>query len=209
METALARASLYNFLAAAFGDPPTPELIAAWVKTLPDLKPAPLDEMRRAYTRLLVGPGAGYAPPYASVYLEPPGNGKPTLWGPRAVAVEALYRQAGLEVTSGQPRVPDHLALELQFMQHLCAREADAVVCGEPDEAGQWRGRQHGFLRDHLLPWLPLFVTRLSKVEAHPVYRALAVITLAFVQTEITPAEDAGRASEFDVEALVGSSQSG
>src|SRR3990170_4516351 len=108
MAAALAYASLYNFLASAFGDPPTPELIAAAANLLPGTPTPPLDELRRAHTRLLVGSGTGYAPPYASIYLHPPGNGKPQLWGPEAIAVEALYREVGLEIAPGQPRVPDH-----------------------------------------------------------------------------------------------------
>ncbi len=194
METALARASLYNFLAAAFGDPPTSELIAAWEKTLPGMRLAPLDELRLAYTRLLVGPGPEYAPPYASVHLHPPASGKPLLWGPEATVVEAIYREAGVEIAPGQPRVPDHLALELQFMQHLCAREADATAHSATEEAAEWRERQRAFLCNHLWPWLPRFVVRVSDVDAHPVYRALAVFTLAFVQSEMT--------SEYGVESL-------
>lgn len=187
METSLARASLYNFLAAAFGDPPTPQMMEAWVKTVPGLRPAPLDEMSQAYTRLLVGPGADYAPPYASLYLNPSSNGKPQLWGAEAAAVEALYGEAGVEIAPGQPRVPDHLALELQFMQHLCAREADAEVRGDSAQAVEWRERQRAFLRDHLWPWLPQFVARLSNTqdEARAVYRALAAFMLAFVQSEV------------------------
>jgi TorA maturation chaperone TorD len=184
METALARASLYNFLAAGFGDLPMPEWVAAVKGMLPEAETAPLDELRRAYTRLLIGPGTGYAPPYASVYLNPPANGKPQLWGPEAVTVESIYREAGLAIAPGQPRVPDHLALEMQFMQHLCAREVDAELRGESEEAAVWRDRQHSFLRDHLWPWLPRFAARASEVEAHPTYRALAEFAVAFIRSE-------------------------
>ncbi|HBY92788.1 MAG: molecular chaperone TorD family protein [Ardenticatenaceae bacterium] len=189
MEITLARASLYNFLAATFGDPPTAELITTVAEMMPDVELSPLGELHRAYTRLFVGPGAGYVPPYASVSLDQPVNGKQQLWGPEATAVEARYREAGLEVAPGQPRVPDHLALELQFMQHLCTREADADMRGDAVEAAQWRERQQTFLRDHLWPWLPRFVARLSQVEAHPMYRALADFALAFIESEITHPE--------------------
>jgi TorA maturation chaperone TorD len=190
METTLARASLYNFLAAAFGDPPTLEWVAAMKDVLPEAQTGSLDELRRAYTRLLIGPGAGYAPPYASIYLNPPANGKPQLWGPEAVAVEAIYREAGLDIAPGQPRVPDHLTLEMQFMQHLCAREIDADLRGESKETARWRERQCVFLRDHLWPWLPRFASRVSEVEAHPIYRTLADFALAFVETEINLSGD-------------------
>ncbi len=189
IETALARASLYNFLAAAFGDLPTPALITALTAILPETVSASLDELQRAYTRLLIGPGTGYVPPYASVYLDPPLNGKPQLWGRETTRVEALYGEAGLEVVQGQSRVPDHLALELQFMQHLCAREANAERRGEAEEAARWREIQCAFLRDHLSPWLPRFVERLSQVKAHPIYRALADFAIAFVQSEIASSQ--------------------
>jgi TorA maturation chaperone TorD len=197
METALARATLYNFLAAAFGDPPTSELVAAATDILPGIPPAPLNDLHRAYTSLLVGPGLGYTPPYASVYLYPQGNGsKPQLWGQEAVAVEAIYQEAGLEIAPGQSRVPDHLALELQFMQHLCAREADAQARGDVVEASTWRSRQRAFLHDHLWLWLPQFIARLSRTETHPFYRALADFTLSFVQSEISFPEDAQPSKE-------------
>lgn len=185
METALARASLYNFLAAAFGDLPTPELMATAKEVLPNVAPAPLDEVCKAYTRLLIGPGAGYAPPYASVYLDPPLNGKPQLWGPAAIAVDSIYREADLEIAPGQPRVPDHLALELQFMQHLCARQAEAQARGKLEEAARWRERQHTFLHDHLWPWLPRFAERAAEAGTHPVYQLLVEFTVSFVQSEI------------------------
>ena len=185
--TAIARATLYNCLAAAFGDPPTARSAAAWAKMQPSLPAAPLEDVQRAYTALLVGPGQGYVPPYASIYLHPAESGKRQLWGPAAEAVEALYTEAGLAIAPGQPRVPDHLALELQFMQHLCAREADAEVRGDVTEAGAWRERQQAFLRVHLWPWLPRFASRLADAAtaAHPIYRGLTRLLLAFVHSDL------------------------
>lgn len=184
-EIALARAMLYNLLAASFGDPPTLQLLQAWKQTLPEAAEVTLDEVRRAYTRLLVGPGDGYAPPYASFYLEPSVGGKPLLMGAEAVAVEQLYRQVGLEIAPGHPRLPDHLALELQFMQHLCSREAAALNLADWSAAHRWRKMQQDFLQNHLSPWLPAFAQKVYAVGAHPLYRALVELTLEFVQSEI------------------------
>lgn len=185
METALARASLYNFLSAVFGDPPTADLLTAAGEMLRDLPPATLDELHQAFTRLLIGSGKGYAPPYASVYLHPTSDSKPRLWGVEAIAVEAVYRECGLSIVPGWPRVPDHLALELQFMQHLCAREANAITGGELEDAARWRELQQAFLRDHLWSWLPRFVRRLSEVRAHHFYLALANFMLEFIRSEL------------------------
>lgn len=187
MEDALARASIYNFLAAVFGDPPAADLLTTSIALLPDLPPATLEELSLAYTRLLIGPGKDYAPPYASIYLPPTSDSKPQLWGQEAVAVEAIYLECGLEAAAGQPRVPDHLALELQFMQHLCAREANARGRGENEEAARWRQHQLIFLCDHLWPWLPRFVRRLMEVKAHPFYLAMADFMLEFIRSELEP----------------------
>ncbi len=185
METALARAALYNLLAASFGDLPTPQLLTAWKEILPEAADASLDEMRLAYTRLLLGPAEGYAPPYASIYLEAESRGgKPLLMGAEAAAVGELYQQAGLEIAPGQPRLPDHLALELQFMQHLCSCEANALNQQNEQEANRWRAMQQDFLQNHLLSWLPAFVEKVNAVGAHPLYRALVELTLEFVRSE-------------------------
>lgn len=182
IEAALARASLYNFFAAVFGDLPTPELLAALQAVVPEVSGVTLDELRQAYTATLVGPGAKFTPPYASIYLESTTGAKPLLWGGEAVMVEGLYRKAGLEIAPGQPRVPDHLALELQFMQHLCSRQADALARGEAATALDCHTQENDFLRHHLLTWLPLFVERLAGAGAHPVYLKLAELALAFAQ---------------------------
>ena len=93
-------------------------------------------------------PGPDYVPPYGSVYRDgpngPPGTwqGRPTLWGPSSVAVAQAYREAGLALAPGGPQVPDHIGLELQFMQHLCACEAGALSRGrtmQPQPGGRGR----------------------------------------------------------------------
>jgi TorA maturation chaperone TorD len=185
IETALAYASLYNFLAAAFGNPPTAEWLAVFAQVMPEVAPVSLAEWQRAYTQVLVGPGADYVPPYASLYLQPASNGKALLWGPEASLVEAIYGEAGLDIAPGQPRVPDHLALELQFMQHLCAREVDAEARGGTAEALDWRTRRHAFLREHVLTWLPLFAERMSNAGAQPLYRELTQFTIDCVHSEL------------------------
>lgn len=216
---ALGRAELYNFLAAVFSEPPaerwvaelataderglgeglaaalalvaTPDEMEALVAWATSGDPARLrDELAQAYTRLLLGPGPGYVPPYGSVYRDgpdgPPGTwqGRPTLWGPSTTAVAQAYHEAGLAVAPGGPQVPDHLGLELQFMQHLCACEAAAVGRGESAEADAWRVRQGTFLREHLLPWVPGFCARVDADGAHLFYRLIVRLTAAFLEGE-------------------------
>ncbi|MDP1624744.1 MAG: molecular chaperone TorD family protein [bacterium] len=185
MEYTLARAALYNFFAAAVGDAPTPALAATAREMSPDLPSIGLDELQLEYTRLLIGPGKHYTPPYASIHLHSPQEGKALLWGTEATVVEDIYRAAGLKIETGQPRVPDHLALELQFMHHLCACEANSATQGQVEEAALWRSQQQTFLRERLLTWLPGFVKKIKQAQTLPFYGKVGEITLEFLQTEL------------------------
>ena len=185
MENILASAALYKFFARVFGEQPTPDLLVTLQEMFPDLMPVSLETLQKEYTSLLVGPSDHYAPPYASIYLHSPQNGKAYLWGPEASAVEELYRVAGLEIAPKQLRVPDHLALELQFLHHLCACAANSDIHGQQEETAQWSRQQKAFLQEHLLPWLPSFVEKLKLAQPHPFYGAVGEILFGFLQTEL------------------------
>lgn len=189
--TAVARAALYGLLSAVFSAPPSAELLARLAAALPpDLlaeaglgsanaagnRPAD-DELAVAFTRLMVGPGKGYVPPYGSVYLDPPATGhRPQLWGPSTMAALEMYRAAGLEPVGGQ--MPDHLAVELKFMQTLCEQEASAAA------VARWRRLQADFLRDHLGRWAPAWAAAAGSAAEHPFYRAMARLLVQFLEDE-------------------------
>lgn len=198
---ALARANLYGFLAAVFGGPPSAELLAtvrgeALASTLRELGLASAalpagqaaaeptqEELAVAFTRLMVGPGKGYVPPYGSVYLDPPAIGRrPLLWGPSTVAIGELYRTADLELSPGQ--IPDHLGVELAFMQHLCAREAHAATMADNNAVEQVRSLQAAMLHDHLGRWVPLWAVAVAQTKPHPFYAAMVRLLVSFLAWE-------------------------
>lgn len=210
---ALARANLYGFLSAVFSAPPSAELLATLRDgSLPDIlgepgwasaggpsvgfgdaEPAP-EELAVAFTRLMVGPGGGYVPPYGSIYLDREGRtselsgdfegrdrrgDRAQLWGPSTVAMGQLYRSAGLALVNGQ--VPDHLGIELAFMHHLCAREANAAAEGDGAAVEQWRSRQVAVLHDHLGRWVPSWAAAVEWAAAHPFYAAMTRLAAEFL----------------------------
>jgi TorA maturation chaperone TorD len=207
--TALARAGLYNFLAASFGEPPTDEHVGAlcesgaipllvskgiggdglrtWGKAL---RPDRLAfELSAAYSQAFLRPHPQRSPLLASDYIQP----APPLeavaamslsHGPAAEAVEAAYREAGLVVGGDGPIAPQHLSVELQFMHHCAACEAAAWGDGDPGRAGLWRRRQSRFLSNHLRQWAGGLADGLTRAEAHPYYRALADLTVRFLSAD-------------------------
>lgn len=191
MDTPREKQLLFNLLAAAFLEPPT----AGLVETLQPLLgkeslTASFSDLEggRAFTRLLVGPGEGYVPPYASIYVNAVPHEKPLLRGAEAAAAQAEYAAAGLELAPGGQQLPDHLGIELQFLAHLCRLEAEARETGDESAAQTWRARRADFIRQHLLNWLPAFAGRLQAASAHPCYVRLTTFLIQCLTQEASEA---------------------
>jgi len=216
---ALARANIYNFLSTVYTEPPSGRLLdglrtgvvgQALAAVTPDVRVEALaawvesrergelqQELAREYTRLFVGPGRGYIPPYESVQVDTPysgqhGNSRPEdhrsgrlLCGPSMVAVQHAYAAAGLAIDPDQGEVPDHIGLELQFMHHLCNREAEAWNQGDAGAALEWRTRQRSFLIEHLRTWVPKFCAQVQAITNQPYYQAMAAVTIAFIESDL------------------------
>ena len=116
-------------------------------------------DLKRAYTRLFLGPGRPIAHPYESVYVEG------QLLGEAAVQVAESYAEAGLRLSMSECELPDHISLELAFMAYLAAQEEE-----DPATADLWRQFQHNFLFEHLAHWLPQFCEKVEKSNAHLFY---------------------------------------
>ncbi|MCO5207142.1 MAG: molecular chaperone TorD family protein [Anaerolineae bacterium] len=74
------------------------------------------------------------------------------------------------------PSEPDHIGNEMALLAFLAGSEADATVAEKPIVARQMQAKQHELLMNHVLPWLPSFLTAL-RVNGHPFYVALADLT--------------------------------
>jgi TorA maturation chaperone TorD/Pyruvate/2-oxoacid:ferredoxin oxidoreductase delta subunit len=129
--------------------------------------------LEQEFTRLFLGPGRPVAHPYESVYREGRTMGDTTLDVRRRLA------KAGL-APNGQT-LPDHISIELAFMAHLAAREAQAWDDGDDKGALDYLARQASFMRDHLGTWLPQFCRRVLVGRPHAHYADLARRAKAFV----------------------------
>lgn len=99
-------------------------------------------------------------PPYASLFLDEDAM----LNGPHAERVEMAYRRAGFEILPEWRAGPaDHLGIELHFLAHLFERD-DAAA--------------RAFLNEQLLPWAPVGLLAIARVESARFYPRLAAFTL-------------------------------
>jgi len=170
---------------------------AAQVRAAGEPQKAKLD-LRVEYARLFVGPAALPCPPYGSVYRERPGKDQLGLvMGESTVAVKNLYREAGLEMSTGT-QLPDHISVELEFMHYLCREEA-ARRESKTTAAGEFMDFQGRMLKEHLGLWVPEFTALVGQSTEHDFYRALANLTSAYVELEIGRIDDLkAKAAQID-----------
>lgn len=147
---------------------PSP-LLAKAVNNLSDLPEASLHDSLATWKKLLTGNGHSPLAAYESLYR----NGR--LLGPVMFLVKTEYQSAGLEVEG--PELPDHIAIELEFLSFLTEHEAK-----KGRSTRRWGQVRRRFIKNHAAQWMPGFGQQLVSTN-DPVWTALgqlleAVITL-------------------------------
>lgn len=142
-------------------------------------KAALLDELAVEYTRLFIGPGP-HISPHESVHRADEGR----LWGEAAVTVNRFIASLGFTFKTEYRGLPDHISLELELLQALTDREAEAWVEGAAAMAEECRRIQGHFFEHHLGRWAPAFCSKVIAAAEHPFYRDMASMTQAFLSSE-------------------------
>lgn len=203
---AKARSSVYDLLVLGFS-PPSEELLQALEARLPQvLEEAEtlfiwpnlvgklerlqtfagkdrgrcekfLADLKLEYTRLFMGPYGLPVPPYESVYREP----TRTVMGASTLDVLRRYEEAGLVLSPSFKELPDHVAVELEFLALLSSEEAEAWERGDAAESLRFLRLEEAFLRDHLVPWIGSFCDRVVSSTEGPFYQAMAELAQAYI----------------------------
>ena len=137
-----------------------------------------LESLKIDFTRLFVGPFKVLAPPYGSVYLE---DGK--MMGESTIDVRNWYEKDGLDVVIND--APDHIAMELEFMYYLVAKQTQATNAGNLQDIQDCQRKQKMFLSSHLARWLPPFAKNVQENAQTTFYKKLAHLTEIFVQRDL------------------------
>jgi TorA maturation chaperone TorD len=132
------------------------------------------------YTRLFLGPNETLAQPYGSAWQGAP---EPSEDNPPP-AVLALYSEGGFDMDSEFMELPDHVAVELEFLYLLTFNNNQAAREGKHDEAAATEQLRQRFLNEHLGAWIAPFTTAVTVNAQTVFYRELAEFTLRFVQME-------------------------
>ncbi|ODS33276.1 MAG: hypothetical protein SCARUB_01597 [Candidatus Scalindua rubra] len=128
------------------------------------------------YTRLFIGPGK-HISPYESVYRD----NEDALWSETTVEVKKFIESLGLEYSSNWSGLPDHIGVELEFMQRLTCREKEAWEQKDKKTAIRCMEFEKKFIDEHLSQWVPIFCDKLKKESRVAFYREMAELTRQFI----------------------------
>ncbi len=132
------------------------------------------------YTRLFLGPVQTLAKPYGSVWL----SGETTLMQDSSMAVLELYGQGGFEIDEAFRELPDHVAVELEFLYLLIFNLNQARRAADADAASATAALQQRFLAQHLGAWIGPFCAAVQAGAETAFYRELGAFTERFVRME-------------------------
>ena len=199
-ERLLARADLCRFIAACYYQP-GPEFaeerlfdsMAATAERIdPDLvrrtrllgdafSEQPLEQLLVDYTRLFLGPGPVAARPYGSVWL----SRENALMQESTMAVLALYSDAAFDIDEDFREVPDHVAVELEFLYLLLYRTADARQAGDAQALETTVRLRSRLFDEHLGRWIRPFTEAVCASAETAFYREVAELTEHIVRLEM------------------------
>jgi TorA maturation chaperone TorD len=133
-------------------------------------------ELLIEYTRLFIGPFKTLAPPYSSLYF-----GSDTLMSDETVWVIDFYRKSGLKSDEKIKDVPDHIAIETEFMYWLIHNEVNALDAGNRDKSFSLWENQREFFNKHYKKWVPEFCAKVATETNTAYFKLLAECLNRFV----------------------------
>lgn len=142
-----------------------------------------LTELAVDYFNVFYGVGVdsySAAHPFESVYTSP----KRLLMQEARDEVLQVYREAGLEKRKEWREGEDHIALELEYLQVLSERIAEALERDDEDAAADLLEKQRAFLDEHVLVWTPLFASDMRRFAKTDLYVGLADVAEGFLEAD-------------------------
>jgi len=197
---AMQRSQIYGLLAAVFRQEVTPDLLRQiknprFIDVLSALGFEKIDrflqrpeddlieELAVEYARLFLGPGK-HISPHESVHHQREDGQWGQLWGKSTVEVKKLIESTCLQYQDSFKGMPDHISVELEFMQQVTQREAEAWETADSAALDACREIEKIFIEDHLVRWIPTFCDMVVREAESPFYREMAALTIKFMEFE-------------------------
>ncbi|MBA1432495.1 MAG: molecular chaperone TorD family protein [Epsilonproteobacteria bacterium] len=100
--------------------------------------------------------------------------------------VQAIFNAFEFNVALDKARVmsADHIGIELEFMYELCKAELKALEANDMEITKQLSQLQYGFMRDHILEWMPMFLLNVKSEAGTAFYYDIADLALEFTMSD-------------------------
>jgi len=100
--------------------------------------------------------------------------------------VQAIFNAFEFKVELDKARVmaADHIGIELEFMYELCKAEEKALEDGDIEIAKQLAQLQYGFMKDHIVEWMPMYLINVKNESGTAFYFDLADFILEFIMSD-------------------------
>ncbi len=194
------RSNIYSLLAVTFREEPTSAFIKQFknpefldvlssigIKIETGFLKQPeeklLEDLSIEYARLFLGPGK-HISPHESVHHERDDGDWGRLWGKSTVEVQKFIESTGLTYKPEYSGIPDHISVELEFMQELTKREAEAWEEDDINGALSCLNIEKRFIDEHLIRWIPILCEKVILEADLSFYIEIARLTKSFIQSE-------------------------
>lgn len=198
MAVARQRSNIYGFLATAYRQEVTSEFLqqlrdpefleilsGLGIQLTSDFLQKPeeelLDDLAVEFAGLFLGPG-GHISPHESVHHQRDGVEGGMLWGETTAEVKKFIESAGPDYSPEYTGLPDHISVELEFMEALARHEEQAWSVDDEEEAFRCLDMERRFLEEHLSRWVPAFCDKVMATAELSFYRELAGLTKRFIE---------------------------
>jgi TorA maturation chaperone TorD len=138
------------------------------------------EDLKIAYAKLFVGPFGLLAAPYGSVYLDEGGR----VMGDSTMEVIKCFEEEKLTRSDDCKDLPDHIAIELEFVSFLAFKELNALEKSDTDAADKYAAKQQSFTNDFIKPWVPEFCEKIKNGTDNKFYQDLADCASMFISRE-------------------------
>jgi len=97
-----------------------------------------------------------------------------------------LYNSLDFRVDLGKARIvsADHIGVELEFIYMLCNAIDKAIEAKDSEGVCELLNVQKGFMRDHLLQWVPMFLINMRRESRTPLYHDASELATEFLLSD-------------------------
>ncbi len=200
VETATQRSNIYGLLSLIYRTEVTKDLLAhikkpEFLSVLSDMgakleddflkgpEDKLIEDLAVEYTRLFLGPGQ-HISPHESIHHDTGDGDWGQFWGRSTVEIKKFVETSGLKFKSDYTGLPDHISVELEFMQLAAKREMQALEEKDNDGLLYCLKMEKMFIEEHLVKWVPIFCDKIISEAELSFYREIAKVTKNFMEFE-------------------------